>query len=521
MKLNFTITILLLINIVSASAQIPCSLDNTFDNDGLLVSDGGRLGEYVIIQSDGKILVGCNPFGNGDARIKRFNVDGSVDATYGSGGSITISIMEVATRINGMVMYNNNIYICGTTSTNIGGTNTYPYVAAITPTGTFLTTFGTNGIKEFPSLYTCNAIAVDQVGNIFITGSSFFTSFYVMKLNNLGVPDITFDTDGSATVATGNNDHWFETMDIKVDGNNKVIVSGRKEKANNGSSIAAFRNTLVVRFNANGSLDNSFATGGIGLYNSATGNYDEGMRIHVITGNEYIVTGSTYNNNDYDYTALKLKNNGTLNTAFGTAGWGIYDLTYNSEDEYSLNSEVLPDGRILITGNQGSGDTVHFCLLMVNSNGTRDNVFAPDGVFLNIFLQNNNSSSSGMDVDATGKIVLAGYTRTCANGTCGPLSMALARYNNSFNSEGISDLTMENSFNLFPNPVMLNKNISIKSDKNELLEAIQIFNSTGQIQSVEMNRMENTFQLTAPVPGIYFCKIISDKGFSVLRFVIQ
>ena len=521
MKINFTISILLFISIVSASAQIPCSLDNTFDSDGLLVSDGSRLGEHVIIQSDGKILVGCNPFGNGAARIKRFNVDGSVDATYGSGGSITISIMEVATRINGMVMYNNNIYICGTTSTNIGGTNTYPYVAAITTGGSFLTTFGTNGIKEFPSLYTCNAIAMDQLGNIFITGSSFFTSFYVMKLNNSGVPDNTFDTDGSATVATGNNDHWFETFDIKVDGNNKVVVSGRKEKANNGSTIAAFRNTLVVRFNANGSLDNSFATGGIGLYNSATGNYDEGMRIHVITGNEYVVTGSTYNNNDYDYTALKLKNNGTLNTSFGTAGWGIYDLTYNSEDEYSLNSEVLPDGRILITGNQGSGDTVHFCLLMVNSSGTRDNVFALDGVFLNIFLQNNNRSSSGMDVDATGKIVLAGYTRTCANGTCGPLSMAIARYNNSFNSEGVSDFPMENSFNLFPNPVMLNQNISIQINGNEKVKQLSVFNSFGQTELVEWNEHANSFLLNTSVPGIYFCKIISDKGVSVIRFVIQ
>ena len=521
MKNSITLLLMLLFTSV-ASAQIPCSLDNTFDSDGKLVSDGSRLGEHVIVQSDGKILVACNPFGNGDVYIKRFNVDGSVDATYGSGGSITVSIMEVATRINGMVMHNNIIYICGTTSTNIGGTNTYPYVAAITANGAFLTTFGINGIKEFPSLYTSNALTTDNAGAIYMTGGSFFTDFYVMKLKSDGAFDNTFDSDGIVSVPTGNNDHWFETMAIVVDGNNKVLISGRKEKANNGSTIAAFRNTLVARFNTNGVLDNTFATGGIGLYNSATGNYDEGMNIHVMNGNKYMVTGSAYDNTDYDYTALKLNNNGTPDNAFGTNGWALYDLTFNNEDEYSLNSTVLPDGRILITGNQGSGDTVHFCLLMIKGNGDRDNSFAPDGVFLNIFNQNNNSSSGGMDMDANGKIVLAGYTRTCANGTCGPLYLAVSRYNNSFDPEGIeSPATADFNYQLFPNPAAGNQLISLKAAHNKIIREVQVMNASGQIQKTDFNSAMNSLELTNAIAGIYFCKIISDTDVAVIRFVID
>ena len=396
-------SLVLLISQFMADAQIPCSLDNTFATGGKLVADGSRLGEGVLIQPDGKILIACNPFGNGHVYIKRLNLDGSLDMTYGVNGICQLSVATDATRISDMKFYNNQVYVCGNTS---GNSNTYPYTAAISANGSLVNTYGSGGIQYFPSnFYTCSSLDIDASGHIFVAGAYSLTELFVAKLTSNGALDNTFDGDGVARLATGDVNHWFETFDILADKNGKIVVCGKKYKANNGSTIIPFWNALAVRFNANGSLDNTFATNGIGLYNSNATHFDESKGIHQLPNNDYILCGDTYDNVDYDYNVLKLKHDGTKDLTFGNQGWQLHDLEYNNDMENPLNSALLPDGRILITGNQGDGDTVYFSLLMLKSDGTRDNTFAPNGLFKHIFNMNNNSSSSGMALDASGKIV--------------------------------------------------------------------------------------------------------------------
>lgn len=499
------------------NAQIPCSLDTSFNSDGKLVDASSRLGEHVLVQSDGKILVACNPFGNSHVYLKRFNVDGSVDNTYGSGGKFTIQVMERRTSITGMSEFDGKIYICGNTTTDVGGTNTFPYVAAITSNGAYETSFGTNGVKKFnsfPDLYTCSSIHVESAGAIYVTGLEGLDNMFLMRLTTSGAFVSSFGSNGITYQATGNNDHWYSANHVTVDGNGMVLVTGKKYKANNGSTITPFWNLMVMRFTNTGSLDNSFASNGIALLNSNSTNFDEGKKLHVTTSNEYIICGSTYDGNDYDYTTLKLNNNGTPNTSFGVAGWVLSDLLYNQETENNLNSALLPDGRILMTGNEGTGDTVYFSLLMLNSNGTRDNVFGTNGVFRNIFNQNNNSSSSGMDLDANGKIVLAGYTRTCANGQCGPLYMAVSRYNNEYMQITSSTPSVESGIKLYPNPANSGGILTI-SDKE--VEELTLVDANGkQIRILGTN---GEFALPEVAAGFYNC-LFNAKGELISRKIL-
>lgn len=500
-----------------AFGQIPCSLDNTFATGGKLVSDGSRIGESVLIQPDGKILIACNPFGNGHVYIKRLNVDGSLDMTYGVNGHCHISIASDATRISDMKFYNNQVYVCGNTS---GSSNTYPYAAAITANGTLVNTFGSAGIKAFPTtFYTCSALDIDASGNLFITGAYSLTELFVAKLNNSGNYDNTFDGDGVARVATGDVNHWFETFDILADKNGKIVVCGKKYKANNGSTINPFWNALAVRFNANGSLDNTFATNGIGLYNSNVTNFDESKGIHQLPNNDYILCGDTYDNIDYDYNVLKLKNDGSKDLTFGNQGWQLHDLEYSNDMENPLNSALLPDGRILITGNQGDGDTVYFSLLMLKADGTRDNAFAPNGLFKNIFNVNNNSSSSGMALDASGKIVLAGYTRTCANGTCGPLYMAVSRYNSSFIASGLTNQSSSlHNVTLYPNPCRSGEVLNIEHDLSKDFTSSYLYNVNGQCIAVMPILQHSIFIPRELNSGLYLLELMHDEG-KIRRFI--
>lgn len=489
-------------------AQTPCSLDPAWDGDGRLVADGSRLGEHIVVQPDGKVVVACNPFGDNDAYLKRYNADGSLDNTFGTAGRFTVEVAERRTSINDMVLHDGTLYLCGSTTTDIGGTNTYSFAAAVQGNGSsYVTTFGTGGVKRFNSgntdFYTASGIAVDASGKVYVTGLEWLDNLYVVRLTGTGALDAAWDGDGISYVATNNANHWFEVNDIAIGLDGKAVVTGKKYRANNGSSIPNFWNVLVARFATSGALDNTFGTGGIGLYNSDSDNFDEGKVVHPAAGGGYVVIGNTYDNVDYDYAVLKLLANGDEDPAFGSAGWSVNDLQYTNEMEYLLNGAVMPDGRILCTGNQGSGDTVHFSLLMLTPGGQRDNTFAPTGLFLNIFNQNNNSSSSGLAVTGEGMIYLGGYTRTCANGVCGPLYMAVARYFGGTPLVGRAE-AVGADWQLFPNPVQAGGTLSIQGLDAIDAAMVELIDLQGRVVARSSGAR---FALPHITPGIYLCRV--------------
>lgn len=472
-------------------AQIPCSLDAAWDSDGKLVADGSRIADALLVLPDGKLLVACNPFGDNYAYLKRFNTDGTQDMSYGTGGQLIVQVAERRTDIDAMAYFDGKVYLVGSTTTNIGGTNTYVYAAATTVNGSFINTFGTAGIKKFNSIntdfYSAADILVDANGSIFISGLEWLDNFFVCKLTQSGNLSASWDGDGIALVPTGNANHWWDVYDMAFDQNGQVVVTGKKYKANNGSSIPLFWNVFIARFSSNGSLDATFANGGIGLYNSNPAYLDEAKSIMVTPSNNYITAGITWDGSDYDYSAARVLHNGTLDATFGNAGWSLNDLMYSGYNENCLAATLLPDGRILQTGNFGDGDTVHFTLLMLNPDGTRDNVFASNGVFMNIFNQNNNSSGQSMIVEPNGKIYMGGYTRTCQNGVCGPLYMAISRYNNEFGSSTGVVQGMEDGITVWPNPVSSGGMLQLSGVDIASVRSVRLMDMAGRSWDLQLD----------------------------------
>jgi uncharacterized delta-60 repeat protein len=513
---------LTLLTHTALQAQQACALDPAWDTDGKLVADGSRLGDHIVVQPDGKILVACNPFGDSHAYVKRFNPDGSVDASYGTNGSFSVQVAERRTDIDGMALHDGILYLCGSTTTDIGGTNTYVYAAAVETNGGWHNTFGTGGVRKFNTVgadyYTAGDIGVDANGKIYVTGLEWLDNIFVVRLHANGTLDNAWDGDGAAYVATNDANKWFEINDLEFDKNGQVLITGKKYKANNGSPGPAFWNLMVARFTSSGSLDGSFATAGIGLYNSDLDNFDEGKRIAVTPSNDYVVIGNTYDNVDYDYSVVKVLQTGVVDPAFGTAGWSVNDLEMNNEMEYCLNGMVMADGRILATGNQGSGDTVHFSLLALTPTGQRDNAFAPNGLFVNIFNQNNNSSSSGMAMTDDGKIYLGGYTRTCVNGNCGPLYMALSRYFGGTPAVGV-DAPHDITVSVFPNPVMAGQQLRIQGVDMGDVHEITLTDMSGRV--VAMQPAGDRFTVPAVAAGIYLYRIVAAEKVYTSKVVVR
>src|SRR5687768_6656337 len=68
-----------------SSAQNAGSLDLSFSSDGKATHGLGGIGNAVVIQPDGKIVVA----GGGTFGATRFNADGSVDSAFGTNGIAT------------------------------------------------------------------------------------------------------------------------------------------------------------------------------------------------------------------------------------------------------------------------------------------------------------------------------------------------------------------------------------------------------------------------------------------------
>jgi uncharacterized delta-60 repeat protein len=282
------------------------SVDSTFhsprfDNDV----------EDIALQSDGKIIVvgsfqqaGIDNINGSFAHILRLNSDGSIDETFNSGTG-----------------FNDNCYVCKITNDGkilVGGyfssyneTNS-AYLAKLNSDGSIDSTFAGN-IPNFSDGVI--AIAEDSIHNFYVGG--WFPSLF--KILSNGTLDESFNPSGvfNAPIST-----------IKIDLNGKILIGGYFSQYN-GQNYSG-----LVRFNTDGSLDNSFSMIGVGFYNYYVGYYGNVEDIAVQSDNKIIVVGyfSGYNLGtlvDPVFSRkkgiIRLLNDGTIDNSFVT-GSGFDDV---------------------------------------------------------------------------------------------------------------------------------------------------------------------------------------------------
>jgi uncharacterized delta-60 repeat protein len=310
---------------------------------------------------------------------------------------------------------------------------------------------------------------------------------------------------------------YFTIGDVEIDKQGKILIAGKQQLLN---SSPADVYGMIVRINPNGTWDNTFGTNGIGTYYDDPAKVYKMEKISVTQANDYLLTGSYYTGTDYDYAVCKIKNNGTLNNSYGINGWQIHDLFGNQKNEGAYNAQLMPDEKLLLTGNHGSGDTVYFSMLMLHPNGSRDYSFGADGIFTNIFNQNNNSSSRGLAIDPAGKIILGGYTRTCTGGNCGPMRMAVSRYTFDIgNPLSILDQSKDQNIIIYPNPTIANAPVYISGiDK---IESVNLFALDGRKIEITADNANKRVNIGTLAAGTYFLKIKTEGAILNKNILVQ
>ena len=289
------------------------SLDNTFSGDGMTITSFGT--DYqqafgVAIQPDGKIVIVGNVqnFNTGaiDFAVARYNTDGSLDTSFDGDGTLTTDFNNGGNDLAEDVVIQSDGKIIV-----VGRTYDYNYIdgdialVRYNSDGSLDTSFDTDGklTTDFGAGYDYGyAVALQTDGKILVSGQvsdASFDNFGLVRYNNDGSLDTSFDTDGKVLTNFTSYSYGYD-MAIQSDG--KILVGGTTYNPTLSKDVFA-----VAKYNSDGSLDTSFDTDGktTASFNS---NDNTGKGIAIQSDGKIILAGKSYNGNNDDFAVLRYNN---------------------------------------------------------------------------------------------------------------------------------------------------------------------------------------------------------------------
>ena len=407
------------------------SVDTSFDSDGKTIVQMGVefICNDVAIQNDGKlIVVGYVRFGTiYNFAVLRYNSNGSPDTSFDSDGR------KINAFVNGDLAYgvaiqtDGKIVVAGSIGDEFA-------VARYNPDGSFDTSFDGDGwvaTDFFGGPDHARSIAIENDGKIVIAGNGrplggSFNDFAVARYNTNGSLDPSFDGDGKVlTDILGNNDN---AQDVSVGPDGKIVVGGRSWGINDQFGLA--------RYNSDGSLDTSFD--GDGKLSSDITPFPEYLNELGIQSDGKIIAAGLGSQAGGKFLIVRYNTNGSFDNSWDDDG--IVLVSAGSTHALANAVTIQTDGKVIAAG-YGTGDTTSFApdfaLTRLNPNGSLDTSFDGDGsVVSNIYSWR--IQANAITIQPDGKIVAVGKRITGNNDE----DFAINRYNpdgtldTSFDSDG-------------------------------------------------------------------------------------
>ncbi|TMA81131.1 MAG: hypothetical protein E6J77_17415, partial [Deltaproteobacteria bacterium] len=352
-------------------------------SDGKLVAAGERRacvggehdGERCAVNTD----CSGNPAGVclGDIAVARYNTDGSVDLTFGSGG-------RVLTDFDG---------------------DDAAFALAVQPDGKIVVAGTSNG------------------------GGTGSLDFVLARYDSAGALDPTFGSGGKVLTDLGGNDEVFALL-VQPDG--RLVAAGV-------SDVAGSFDFALARYNPDGTLDATFGAAGqvvtdfgpafvgsdpsncalpIADFHGA----DVAFALALQPDGKLVAAGVSTG----DFALARYNADGSLDTTFGTCGRVVTDFA--GDDAAASALVVQPDGKLVAAGRRSVASHTSFSLARYASDGTLDPIFGAGGRVVTEVGADAEGSALVLQPD-DGRLIVAG----AADG-----DFALARYEGDFVTLGLT-----------------------------------------------------------------------------------
>lgn len=249
-------------------------------------------------------------------------------------------------------------------------------------------------------------VAVQADGKVVAVGTKlnpgFITSdLRIARYNADGTPDNNFGTNGIVDFVIGDAQFGY-AVEVLADG--KILVAGGV------SDPAGSLQWLLLRLNADGSTDISFALGGFQLVDYINGNEDIAYDMAVQDDGKILVTGVVVDSlQRYTPAIYRFTENGFLDMDFGTDGLVTIPVV-EAENEFSC-IKVRSDGKIIAAGHYSEVFNDWGVLVaQFEADGTPDVNFGTGGFTVEPvgYIQ---AEAYGLALGDFGDIIVAGTTK--------------------------------------------------------------------------------------------------------------
>ncbi len=494
----------------------PGALDKTFSNDGeirLLVGSYGSGASAVTTQPDGKILIGGyyeKSNQQNDLLVVRLNTDGSLDKTFSGNGAAKADFPGFDANATAIVVQSNlKMVAVGSSSGGFG------VAARFNADGSTDNSFGTSGKISVQFDGEFDAAVIQPDGKIVVAGTYYGgdfdpTQFAVFRFNSNGTPDNSFGTNGMVFTIVGEDGLAFaHSMLIQPDG--KIVVGGQAQQ--NGENFG------IVRYNSNGTLDASFGSNGIVITPVGSGISNAVGNGVTIQPDGKILQSGFYltSQKEYAFAVLRYNTNGSLDNSF--AGNGKAPVVFSNE-AYASSIALQSNGEIIVAGSATNASFKYdVALARLKSNGTIDNSFGSSGKVTTDFGGGDDHGNACV-LQKDGKVIVAG-TRTLNNENriIAARYLTAASFAGTVSDENTSNQTIDvSNIKTYPNPVLnilhidgltSPASITITDISGNVLIQQTIENST---QTINVNKLH---------PGVYNITIGQNGKISNQKFIKQ
>jgi uncharacterized delta-60 repeat protein len=212
-------------------------------------------------------------------------------------------------------------------------------------------------------------VVVQDDGKVIALAADSSGPVVLVRFTDRGVPDTTFG-DGGRSVHFGSPDVYFAgALALQPDG--KIVVAG---------GVSGTQGMFVSRFLPNGEPDPSFGTGGL-VVTDFPGLYAGASALALAADGKIVVAGSAGLTGNLDFAAARYDSDGTLDETFGTGGRLVVDAGGGTYVEGARAVVIEDDGRIVLGGVSDVPSGNGFVLLGLLSDGSVDASFGSSGKF--------------------------------------------------------------------------------------------------------------------------------------------
>ena len=337
-------------------------VDSSFGVNGMAAITGIGAAVRTLLQPDGKILVSSTFNDIPDAfYIIRLNTDGTFDNSFGAGGKKKVYFTgSFSAYGEGIALQPDGKIVQVGWGADADLDSGFVALVRYNTNGTLDNTFGVSGkvVQRLGMRFTfVFDLALQADGKLIVGGFAYESDitndpscFVLMRVNPDGSLDSDFGTSGKVCTyfgAGGSIDiDKSEAYSMRLLSDGKIVLAG-----NTYQSVLDFGNAIALaRYNADGTLDQTYGVGGKAIVGNVGVNYSvKAMAIqpdgkYAIAG--WASTGSTYSANDF--MVARLHSNGALDSTFGG---GILVTPFNVDDrDEAQGLAIQVDGKIVAVG---------------------------------------------------------------------------------------------------------------------------------------------------------------------------